>query len=93
MTQGDKRVPFNTSFDDYGNAYPVDEHKCSTGSKSADDVDTNYVYPTDVFKTLVRLNRGSGWQYLGTIVRGMSQRRQDKQMMSKGNFRKRWGNQ
>ena len=61
--------------------------------RDSSDINPRYVYPDDIYKTLVRENvPGARWQYLGSVVRKMRQRRNDKQMMSKNNFKKRWGN-
>ncbi|MYF97765.1 hypothetical protein F4212_01315 [Candidatus Poribacteria bacterium] len=83
-----KYIPCDVSFDDYGNAYPVDKHTCRV---SDNDYDPNYVYPMDWSKVLVREGEYGKWQYLGTLVRNMKRRREDKSMMSKNNFRKNWG--
>ena len=52
-----------------------------------------YTYPRDWEKILVREadTPGARWMYLGTVVRHMRQRREDKSMMSANNFKKRWG--
>ena len=81
-----RSVPCDVSLDHYGNAIPVDKHVCRiTG------IDPNYEYPADWEKTLVREGQHDRWQYLGTLVRNMRRKREDKQFMSKNNFRKTWG--
>lgn len=58
------------------------------------DIDPNYIAPRDPMKLLVRDANSTGqFSYLGTIINRMRRRREDREWMSKNNFKKNHGHE
>ena len=67
IKKGTASVPFDISWDNNKN-YVKKKHLCKQRRKQ--EYEPNYVYPSDIYKTLVKDETGK-WQHLGTVIKKM----------------------